>query len=99
MGVHRTCGEPDEIKKNTHPKNTAALFRGSRYDLINPKKLPGGKKAKKNYKNSGVLHLLSASIHVKRSLVDYLKNGLELNFSVAVDFTGSNGCASVSRSI
>ena len=20
MGVHRTCGEPDEIKKNTHPK-------------------------------------------------------------------------------
>ena len=28
MGVHRTCGEPnDEIKKNTHPKNTTALFR------------------------------------------------------------------------
>ena len=23
----RTCGEPDEIKKNTHPKNTTALFR------------------------------------------------------------------------
>ena len=28
------------------------------YDLINPKKLPGGKKAKKGYKNSGVVHLL-----------------------------------------
>ena len=27
MGVHRTCGEPDEIKKNTHPKNMFALFR------------------------------------------------------------------------
>ena len=27
MGVHRTCGEPDETKKNTHPKNIAALFR------------------------------------------------------------------------
>ena len=26
MGVHRTCGEPDEIKKNTHPKSTTALF-------------------------------------------------------------------------
>ena len=26
MGVHRTCGAPDEIKKNTHPKNTTALF-------------------------------------------------------------------------
>jgi len=23
----RTCGEPDEIKKNTHPKYTTALFR------------------------------------------------------------------------
>ena len=27
MGVHCTCGEPDEIKKNTHPKNIAALVR------------------------------------------------------------------------
>ena len=27
MGVHRTCGEPDEIKKNTHPKNITALIR------------------------------------------------------------------------
>ena len=25
----RTCGEPDEIKKNTHPKYFTALFRGS----------------------------------------------------------------------
>ena len=27
MGVHRTCGEPDEIKKNTHPKYITALLR------------------------------------------------------------------------
>ena len=27
MGVHRTRGEPDEIKKNTHPKNITARFR------------------------------------------------------------------------
>ena len=27
MGVHRACGEPDEIKKNTHPKYFTALFR------------------------------------------------------------------------
>jgi len=25
----RTCGEPDEIKKNTHPKYFAALFRAA----------------------------------------------------------------------
>ena len=26
MGVHRTCGGPNEFKKNTHPKNMTALF-------------------------------------------------------------------------
>ena len=26
MGVHRTCGEADEIKKNTHPENVTALY-------------------------------------------------------------------------
>ena len=26
MGVRRTCGEPDELKKNTHPNNVTALF-------------------------------------------------------------------------
>ena len=28
MRVYRTCGEPGEIKKNTHPKHVTALFRG-----------------------------------------------------------------------
>ena len=27
----RTCGEPNEIKKNTHPKNITALFRDQDY--------------------------------------------------------------------
>ena len=27
MGVHRTCGVPDEIKKSTHPKDMTALSR------------------------------------------------------------------------
>ena len=31
----RTCGEPDEIKKNTQPKYTTALFRVSRYTVSN----------------------------------------------------------------
>ena len=25
--IGRTCGEPDEIKKNTHPKNITTFFR------------------------------------------------------------------------
>ena len=35
MGVHRTCGEPDEIKENTQPENITALFR-IRYANIIP---------------------------------------------------------------
>ena len=35
MGMHRTCGEPDEINKNTHPKNITALFL-SRPSLAHP---------------------------------------------------------------
>ena len=31
MWALSTCGEPDESKKNTHPKNITALFRESRY--------------------------------------------------------------------
>ena len=61
------------------------------WDLINPKKLPGGKKAKKGYKNSGVLHLTSFALEADHSFVDYLLGGCEISFSVAVDFTGSNG--------
>ena len=30
MGVHRTCGEPDEIKNNTHPKDFSPLYVASR---------------------------------------------------------------------
>ena len=26
MGAHRTCGEPDEIQKNTHPRYITARF-------------------------------------------------------------------------
>ena len=31
MGVNRACGEPDRIKKNTHPKNTTVFFVAGRY--------------------------------------------------------------------
>jgi hypothetical protein len=70
--------------------------------LINDKK-----KAKSSkYTNSGVLSLrkydliltqISPQCFVRFELVkevsfiEYLKSGLEMNFTVAVDFTGSNG--------
>eukprot|EP00041_Stephanoeca_diplocostata_P016587 m.327581 g.327581 ORF g.327581 m.327581 type:complete len:580 (+) comp20415_c0_seq2:185-1924(+) len=61
------------------------------WDLVNPKKMPGGKKAKRGYKNSGVLHLLSYEYEERASFLDYILGGMELMFTIAIDFTGSNG--------
>ena len=32
----RTCGEPNEIKKNTHPKCMTALFRAAGPETLHP---------------------------------------------------------------
>lgn len=74
---------------------------GKQWDLINPKKMPGGKKykASKHYKNSGVFELLSISFIEEKGFIEHLRGGLELNFSVAVDFTGSNGDPKQSTSL
>ncbi|XP_040579035.2 LOW QUALITY PROTEIN: copine-8 [Lepeophtheirus salmonis] len=59
-----------------------------KYDLINPKKKE--KKGSK-YKNSGVLHFQKVSSELKHSFMDYILSGLQVNFTVAIDFTASNG--------
>merc|ERR1712226_52483 len=58
------------------------------YDVINEKK----KKNKGNrYKNSGTVTLQSCEVHIVPSFLDYIKGGTQVNFTLAVDFTGSNG--------
>ncbi|CAB4058421.1 Copine-3,Copine-9,Copine-5,Copine-2,Copine-8 [Lepeophtheirus salmonis] len=59
-----------------------------KYDLINPKKKE--KKGSK-YKNSGVLHFQKVSSELKHSFMDYILSGLQVNFTLAIDFTASNG--------
>ncbi|XP_071477474.1 copine-8-like isoform X1 [Diadema setosum] len=54
------------------------------YHLIHPKK-----KAKK--KNSGLIFLTAASIEPQHTFLDYIQGGCQLNFTVAIDFTASNG--------
>jgi hypothetical protein len=51
------------------------------------------KKRKKgsSYKNSGVLFVKSCSIESQPTFVEYLQGGVSMNFSVAIDFTASNG--------
>lgn len=57
------------------------------YEVINQKK----KAKKKNYKNSGTVTLLSFLVDVEVTFLDYIKGGTQINFTVAIDFTASNG--------
>jgi hypothetical protein len=58
------------------------------YDLINEKK---AKKKGSKYKNSGKFVLNSCQVQIVPSFLDYIKGGTQVNFTLAVDFTGSNG--------
>ncbi|XP_042231401.1 copine-8-like isoform X2 [Homarus americanus] len=57
------------------------------YQFINPKK----KAKKSSYKDSGKLTLHSITVHVEPSFLDYIRGGTQIHFTVAVDFTASNG--------
>lgn len=63
---------------------------GATWNLMNPKKLPGGKKAKRGYTNSGRLELAGLSIEKEARFVNHLRCGLNVKFHVAVDFSDSN---------
>jgi len=50
------------------------------------------KKRKKNsYKNSGLIFIKMCQIETQPTFVEYLQGGVTMNFSVAIDFTASNG--------
>lgn len=57
------------------------------YEVINQKK----KSRKKNYLNSGTVTLLSFLVDIEVTFLDYIKGGTQINFTVAIDFTASNG--------
>ncbi|TSM52260.1 Copine-8 [Bagarius yarrelli] len=58
------------------------------WEVVNLKKK---KKKKKKYHNSGTVTLLSCLIDVEVTFLDYIKGGTQINFTVAIDFTASNG--------
>ncbi|KAM6927916.1 LOW QUALITY PROTEIN: copine-9-like [Xenentodon cancila] len=57
------------------------------YEVLNPKK----KGKKKKYVNSGTVTLLSFKVESECTFVDFIRGGTQLNFTVAIDFTASNG--------
>ncbi|XP_061488517.1 copine-5 isoform X1 [Rhineura floridana] len=65
------------------------------YEVVNPKK----KMKKKKYVNSGTVTLLSFATESEHTFLDYIKGGTQINFTVAIDFTASNGNPSQSTSL
>ncbi|XP_068160115.1 copine-3-like isoform X3 [Antennarius striatus] len=57
------------------------------FECINTKK----KQKKKGYKNSGVIIVKKCKIVKEYTFLDYIMGGCQINFTIAIDFTGSNG--------
>ncbi|XP_072026365.1 copine-8-like isoform X2 [Amphiura filiformis] len=79
-------GSHDLIGEFTTNMRQFAEGKGS-FELINPKK----KAKKKGYRNSGTIELTHCIIEKQHSFLDYIKGGMQINFTVAIDFTASNG--------
>uniref|UniRef100_A0A3Q0RUY9 Copine-3 n=1 Tax=Amphilophus citrinellus TaxID=61819 RepID=A0A3Q0RUY9_AMPCI len=56
------------------------------FDCIHPEK-----QKKKSYKNSGVVIVKSCELATQYTFLDYVMGGCQINFTVGIDFTGSNG--------
>ncbi|XP_015229047.1 PREDICTED: copine-3-like isoform X1 [Cyprinodon variegatus] len=57
------------------------------FECINSKK----KQKKKGYRNSGIVSVKFCQVLKEYTFLDYIMGGCQINFTVAVDFTGSNG--------
>ncbi len=73
---------------------SVAAIEQKRFPCINEKKT-----SKKHYKHSGEVYLLNIAITQEISFLDYIQSGTAMNFSVAVDFTASNGPPADPRSL
>uniref|UniRef100_A0A8C5B5W6 Copine-3 n=1 Tax=Gadus morhua TaxID=8049 RepID=A0A8C5B5W6_GADMO len=65
----------------------AAHGSPAEFDCVHPDK----QKKKKSYKNSGVVCVKSCKMVSQHTFLDYVMGGCQINFTVGIDFTGSNG--------
>ncbi|XP_073233601.1 copine-3-like [Porites lutea] len=56
-------------------------------------------KKKRGYKNSGVIFLSKCEVVKVSSFLDFIQGGCQLNFTVGIDFTASNGDPTKSTSL
>uniref|UniRef100_A0AAQ4QIG2 Copine-3 n=1 Tax=Gasterosteus aculeatus aculeatus TaxID=481459 RepID=A0AAQ4QIG2_GASAC len=83
-GTHDLIGS---FTTNVSELQKAAGGAAVSFDCIHPEK----QKKKKSYKNSGVVSVKSCQLLTQFSFLDYVMGGCQINFTVAIDFTGSNG--------
>lgn len=65
------------------------------WPCINEKK----QKKKRGYKNSGVVFVMKCEVVKVSSFLDFIQGGCQLNFTVGIDFTASNGEPNQSTSL
>ncbi|XP_041670576.1 copine-3-like isoform X1 [Cheilinus undulatus] len=73
----------------------ASQTYAAEFDCINSKK----KQKKKGYKNSGVIIIKKCQVVKEYTFLDYIMGGCQINFTIAIDFTGSNGDPSTPQSL
>ncbi|KAM3860302.1 copine-3-like [Diretmus argenteus] len=79
-----------EMQKGTHTSP-------AEFECIHHKKLQ--KKKKKGYKNSGVICIKQCHVEREYTFLDYIMGGCEINFTIAIDFTASNGDPNTPQSL
>ncbi|XP_026148539.1 copine-3-like isoform X1 [Mastacembelus armatus] len=65
----------------------ASQTYAAEFGCINSKK----QQKKRGYKNSGVVIVKQCKIVKEYTFLDYIMGGCQINFTIAIDFTGSNG--------
>uniref|UniRef100_A0A3Q3XCW2 C2 domain-containing protein n=1 Tax=Mola mola TaxID=94237 RepID=A0A3Q3XCW2_MOLML len=83
-GKHDFIGEFQTTFKEVRTEQEGKQIQ---WECINPKY----QMRKKNYRNSGVVILNHCKIIKMYSFLDYIMGGCQIQFTVAVDFTASNG--------
>nr|XP_021506028.1 copine-6 isoform X1 [Meriones unguiculatus]XP_021506029.1 copine-6 isoform X1 [Meriones unguiculatus] len=76
-------------------EGTANPGQEMQWDCINPKY----RDKKKNYKSSGTVVLAQCTVEKVHTFLDYIMGGCQISFTVAIDFTASNGDPRSSQSL
>ncbi|KAH9503474.1 Copine-3 [Bulinus truncatus] len=75
------------------------MLKASAGELSFPCINPSKQAKKKSYTNSGVIYVSSCHLVKEHTFLEYIFGGMQINFTVGIDFTASNGNPSQSSSL